>query len=132
MDEVVATPTENSQPMVQDKLSGRVNPRCHSRSIIADIVTLSGHKMHGISHDVSAFGASFIINSNREALQSLQVGDEVRVSTTTARALRAEINSIRTPPGEDSLPLVGLKLLDGKRWFAASESAAPLTEEEPS
>lgn len=98
----------------------RRNPRARTRSLVADIKTPSGELIHGVSEDVSAFGASFIITGNRSALEGLKVGDEVLVHTSAARELKAEINSIRPLSAGDSRILVGVKLLDGLRWLSTA------------
>jgi hypothetical protein len=111
-----------SQPSEQGGRARRTNPRRVTRRLAADIITPAGETLHVVSRDVSAFGASFFVTENAEALPSISVGDVVFVNTSTARDLRAEINSIR-PFGEgDDRPLVGLKLLDGKLWLGGAEA----------
>jgi hypothetical protein len=106
--------------------SRRVNPRRKTRSLVADVVTAGGVTLHGVSHDVSPFGASFHITSG--SVDALAVGDMVTVNTSTAEGLRAEINSIHPVSAEDSRPLVGMKLLGGASWLGGEDGEAELVE----
>lgn len=106
----------------------RIHPRRQTRSLVADIVTASGARLHGISQDVSAYGASFIITGNEVEVGGLSVGDRVQVHTSTARGLQAEINSIRPVADGDERRLVGLKLLDGQQWLSVSADDLSLLE----
>lgn len=104
----------------------RVNPRRQTRALSADILTPAGVAMHAVSHDVSAYGASFFITAGAEALEDLRVGDVVTLNTSTARGLRGQINSIRPVGEEDTRPLVGVKLLDGQQWLNDGQLDAAL------
>lgn len=106
----------------------RVHPRRQTRSLVADIITSSGSRLRGISQEVSAYGASFIITGNEAEVSGLCVGDRVQVHTSTARGLRAEINSIRPVADGDARRLVGLKLLDGQQWLSLGADDLSLLE----
>jgi hypothetical protein len=117
---------QNDNPAQNPSASRRVNPRRKTRSLVADIVTGGGVTLHGVSQDVSPFGASFHITSG--SVDALAVGDAVTVNTSTAEGLRAEINSIRPVSAADSRPLVGMRLLDGASWLGGEEGEAELVE----
>lgn len=107
-------------------LSRRVHQRRKTRSLTVDILAVGGHTLHGVSSDVSAYGASFHITTG--SVDVLSVGQLVLVNTSTATGLRAEINSIRPVSEEDARPLVGMKLLDGATWLGGEDGEEALLE----